>query len=104
MGDQGIVFLRWERLPVGTYRKLQSKKYGLYQIAKKINYYAYVVAFPDSMGISKTFNVVDVYPYSAYDVPLYLDVSANSRSSFSQVGETNAEEVALDYLEKWDHS
>ena len=33
---------------------------------------------------------------------MYLDIPTNSRSIFSQVAETNAEQVALDYMEKWD--
>ena len=75
-----------------------------YQIIKKINDNAYVVALPDSMGISKTFNVADIFPYYPSKEPMYPDVPANSRSSFSQVGETNAEQVALDYMEKWDRN
>ena len=35
---------------------------------------------------------------------MYPDIPANSRSSFFQVGETNAEQVALEYMEKWDRS
>ena len=35
---------------------------------------------------------------------LYVDVPVNSRSSFSKVKETNAEEMALEYLEKRDCS
>ena len=87
---------------MGTYSKLQSKKYGPYQIVKKINDNAYVVALLDNIGISKTFNVTDIYTYySSYD-SLYPDVPTNSRSSFSQVEETSAEKVALEYLEKQD--
>ena len=102
VSNQVMVFLRRERFPVGTYSKLQSKKYGPYQIVKKITDNAYVVALSDSMGISKTFNAVDIYPYYSSDEPLYPDVPTNSRSSFFQVRETNQEKVALEYLEKQD--
>ena len=84
---------------MGTYSKLQSKKYGPYQIVKK-NDNAYVVALPDSMGISKTFNVADIYPYYSSNEPLYPDIPPNSRSNFSLMGETNAEDATLDFLEK----
>ena len=99
-----MVFLRRERFLVGTYSKLQSKKYGPYQMIKKINDNAYMVALPNSMGISKTFNVANIYPYYSSDEPMYPDVPTNSRSSFSQVGETNVEEVTLEYLETRDGS
>ena len=71
---------------MGMYSKLQSKKYGPYQIIKKINDNAYVVALPNSIGISKIFNMVDIYPYYPSDEPLYHDVQPNSRSSFFSSG------------------
>ena len=44
----------------GGHSKLQQRKYGPYQIVKKINNNAYVVDFLTWMGISKTFNVDDL--------------------------------------------
>ena len=39
--------------------KLQQRKYGSYQIVKKINNNAYVADLPSWVWISKIFNVVD---------------------------------------------
>ena len=99
VGDQVMVFLHRERFPVGQYSKLQPKKYGPYAIEKRINDNAYVVGLLNSMGISKTFSVADIFPFYLDDQPLYPD---NSRSSFSQVGENDAEQIADSFLDQVD--
>ena len=72
----------------GDHSKLQQRKYGPYQIVKKINNNAYVVDLPSWMGISKMSNVVDFILFQP-DMNLGYPEN-NSRTSYSQVEVTNA--------------
>ena len=55
--------------------KLQQRKYGSYQIVKKINSNVYVVDLPSWMWISNFFNVVDITLFQPYMSLGYSEVT-----------------------------
>ncbi|GKD68089.1 RNA-directed DNA polymerase [Tanacetum coccineum] len=102
VGDKIMVFLCKERFSVGTYSKLQPKKYGPYKILRKINDNAYVVDLPNTMSISKTFNVSDLYEFYFEDV----NEDKYSRTSSSKERENDEDvinKLAEEYMDHIDH-
>ncbi|GJZ38037.1 transposon ty3-I gag-pol polyprotein [Tanacetum coccineum] len=99
VGDEVIVFLRKERFLVGTYSKQEPKKYGPYKILRKINDNAYVVDFPNTMIISKTYNVSNIYEFHSED----MNKGKHSRTSSSKKRENDEDtinELAEEYMER----
>jgi hypothetical protein len=84
--DLVMAHIQKNRFPVETFGKLKSQKYGMFRVKWKIIDNAYVVELPEGMSISNTFSVADLFTYYPND-PLYVDL--NSRSSFSEVEETD---------------
>lgn len=71
-----MLFLHKERFSVGTCNKLQQKKYGPYNIIKKIHDNAYIINMLDNWGFCKIFNVFNIRSYCD-DEQLYPDLSAD---------------------------
>jgi hypothetical protein len=67
IGDQVLVHLRKERFPKGKYNKLKMKKIGPCKILRKFVANAYEIEFPEDIGISPIFNVVDLHHYKMND-------------------------------------
>ncbi|GJU82411.1 transposon ty3-I gag-pol polyprotein [Tanacetum coccineum] len=99
VGDEVMVFLRKERFLVGTYSKLQPKKYNPYKILQKINDNACVVDLPNTMSISKTFNVSDLYEFHSEEV----NEDKHSRTSSSKERENDEDMINKLAEEYMDH-
>ncbi|GJW82618.1 hypothetical protein Tco_0155763 [Tanacetum coccineum] len=82
--------------------ELLLKKYGPYKILRKINDNAYVVDLPNTMSISKTFNVSDIYEFHSEDV----NEGKHSRTSSSKRrgnDEDMIQELAEEYMDHLEH-
>ncbi|GJY75423.1 RNA-directed DNA polymerase [Tanacetum coccineum] len=63
-GDLVWIHLRRARFPQGRFGKLQPRADGPFRILKKINDNAYKVELLGHYGVSDTFNVADLSPYT----------------------------------------
>jgi hypothetical protein len=68
VGDLILAHMRKERFLRGTYNKLKMKNIGLCRVIRKFWENAYEIEFPDGVGISLIFNVMDLYPYRAEEL------------------------------------
>lgn len=60
-------------------------------VLNKIDNNTYVIDLPNNWGISKTFNIIDLYDYFSKENSLYPDI--HSRASFSQEEGINVEQA-----------
>jgi hypothetical protein len=68
VGELVLSHLRKEIFPRGTYNKLNMKKVRPCKILRKFETNAYVIEFPDGVGISSIFNVEYLYPYRTNEI------------------------------------
>lgn len=62
-----LAHLRKERFLKGEYNKLKMKKIGPCKILRKFSKNAYELEMPTGIGISRIFNVADIYHFVAND-------------------------------------
>jgi hypothetical protein len=66
-GDLVWIYLRKERFPEQRKSKLMPRGDGQFRVLAKINDNAYKIDLPPSYGVSNTFNVPDLLPYTSED-------------------------------------
>jgi hypothetical protein len=66
-GDLVRIHLRKERFPDQRKSKLMPRGDGPFRVLAKINDNAYKIDLPPSYGVSNTFNVADLLPYTSED-------------------------------------
>jgi len=65
VGNEVLAYLRKKWFPKGTYNKLKFKKIGPCKIQCKFSANAYELRLPPGVGISRIFNMADLFPYNA---------------------------------------
>ena len=63
VGDYVMVRMRPERFPQGTFKKLQARGAGPFEIISKVGENGYVLDLPSDWEISPTFNIEDLVAY-----------------------------------------
>ena len=58
-----MIRVRPERFPPGTFRKLQARGMGPFEVLSKVGENGYVIDIPSDWGIHPTFNIEDLVAY-----------------------------------------
>ena len=58
-----MIRVRPERFPPGTFRKLQARGMGPFEVLSKVGENGYVIDIPNDWGIHPTFNIEDLVAY-----------------------------------------
>ena len=70
-----MIWIRPERFPSGTVKKLQARSARPFKVLKQIGLNAYVIDLPHDYGISLSFNIEDLVAYKSptaiLDTPFY---------------------------------
>ncbi|GKE05141.1 RNA-directed DNA polymerase, partial [Tanacetum coccineum] len=97
-GDLVWVFLRRERFPQWRFGKLQPRGDGPFRVLRRINDNAYKIDLPGHYGVSATFNVADLSPYTEGDE---LGVDSGT-SRFLEEGDDTDPNVSVDQAGRQD--
>ncbi|KAL4626266.1 hypothetical protein ACB092_05G083900 [Castanea dentata] len=84
VGDYVMIWIRPERFPSGTVKKLQARSAGPFKVLKRMGPNAYVIDLPHDYGISSSFNIDDLVAYKSptaildthFDEPLLNPIDA----------------------------
>ena len=63
VGDFVMIRLRLEHFPPRTFRKLQARGMGPFEVLSKVSENEYVINIPSDWGIHSTFNIEDLVAY-----------------------------------------
>nr|GEX64670.1 putative reverse transcriptase domain-containing protein [Tanacetum cinerariifolium] len=92
-GDLVWIFLRRERFPQRRFGKLQPRADGPFRVLQRINDNAYTIDFPDHYGVSATFNVADLSPYTEGDE---LGVDSGTSRFLEGEDDTDPDELGVE--------
>ena len=89
-GDLVWIFLRRDRFPQRRFGKLQPRADGPFRVLERINDNAYKLELPGHYGVSATFNVADLSPYTEGDE---LDVDSGTSRFLEGEDDTDPNDI-----------